>query len=255
MEEGEVAAMQTLGVVSRSWRVLLLAGLFVNLLASGIRACDAAAQTWEAPAEIRAAVEKFVLAALPAGLEKAQVNVEGPAPNLHFPRCAQLQAQGFGSADPYGTQTVKVSCSAPARWSLYVTVAVGVPQGVVVTAHALGAGHVLKADDLLTLQRDVASLPQGAVSDPAQVLGQVLRYGVGAGQSLTQEMLIGPQLVHYGQSVSVVAQGLGVRMVALGTAMEDGRQGQSILVRNAQSGKLLSGVVDAAGEVVVALGM
>ncbi|OZB48313.1 MAG: flagella basal body P-ring formation protein FlgA, partial [Thiomonas sp. 14-66-4] len=73
------------------------------------------------------------------------------------------------------------------------------------------------------------------------------------GQSITQSMLAGPQLVHDGQSVSLVAQGQGVRLVALGKAMENGRQGQTILARNVQSGRVVSGVVDASGQILVAM--
>jgi len=207
----------------------------------------------QSPASIRAAAEAFVRAGLPAGAARAKIEVQGPAPDLRFPLCTDLRTAYFGNPNPYGAQTVEVRCAAPQVWSLYLPVRVDQQQGVVVVARALQAGHVLSAADLTTVERDSAHLPPGAVSDAQTLVGQVLRYSVAAGQPLVQSMLTGPQLVHYGQPVSLVAQGMGVRLVALGQAMADGRVGQSVLVRNLQSGRVVSGVVDAQGQVVVPL--
>jgi len=227
----------------------LAAALLCVASAAAARAVPAA----ENPQTIRAVVEAFVRAGLPPALAQARIDVQGPAPGLRFPRCDDLRAQAFGSPNPYGAQTVEVRCSAPKAWSLYLPVRVDQQQDVVVAARALPAGHVLSAADLTTLRRDAAQLPPGAAGSAQALVGQVLRYGVAAGQTLTQAMLTGPVLVHYGQPVSLVAQGMGVRLVALGQAMGDGRAGQSVLVRNPQSGRVVSGVVDAQGQVVVPL--
>lgn len=207
----------------------------------------------ESAANIRQAVEDFVRQGLPAGAAKATVDVQGPAAGLRFPQCSDLRTAYFGAANPYGAQTVEVRCAAPQVWSLYLPVRVDRQQGVVVAARALQAGHALSAADLSTVQRDSTHLPPGAVSEAQLAVGQVLRYGVAAGQPIVQSMLTGPQLIHYGQPVSLVVQGMGVRLVALGQAMADGRVGQSVLVRNVQSGRMVSGVVDAQGQVVVPL--
>ncbi|MGA8009400.1 MAG: flagellar basal body P-ring formation chaperone FlgA [Thiomonas sp.] len=217
-----------------------------------------AATVWALPAvesasSLRATVEAFVRAGLPAGADKVKIAVQGPAPGLRFPHCSDLRTAYFGNTNPYGAQTVEVRCAAPQVWSLYLPVRVDQQQGVVVVARALQAGHALTTADLTTVERDAAHLPPGAMGDAKALVGQVLRYSVAAGQPLVQSMLTGPQLVHYGQPVSLVAQGMGVRLVALGQAMADGRVGQSVLVRNVQSGRVVSGVVDAQGQVVVPL--
>ncbi|OYV32075.1 MAG: flagella basal body P-ring formation protein FlgA, partial [Thiomonas sp. 20-64-5] len=162
----------------------------------------------QSPASIRAAVETFVRAGLPPAAAKAKIEVQGPAADLRFPQCADLRTAYFGNANPYGAQTVEVRCAAPQVWSLYLPVRVDQQQGVVVVARALQAGHVLSATDLTTVERDAAHLPPGAMNDAQAVVGQVLRYSVAAGQPLVQSMLTGPQLIHYGQPVSLVAQGM-----------------------------------------------
>jgi flagella basal body P-ring formation protein FlgA len=228
------------------------------LLACGVRLAvvpAAAAPAFEPAAAIRDAAARFVREQMPQALRAgARVDVQGPAPALHFPRCTQLAARAFGAASPFGAQTVEVSCAAPQRWSLYLPVRVDTLQGAVLALHALGAGHVIAPADLTVVPRDLSSLPAGALSDPRQAVGQVLSYGVAAGQVLSRDMLRGPRLIRYGQSVSLIASAPGMRLSALGVALQDGSQGQDIMVRNAQSGRVVHGVVGADGDVLVQVG-
>ena len=214
----------------------------------------AADARWESAQVLREAAQDYVRRHLPAGAATAAVRVRAGEVPAHFPRCAagRLSEQAFGNPNPYGAQTVELRCDAPQAWSVYLPVAVDWPQQVVVAAHALAPGHTLSDADLQVVQRDRTSLPPGAVQNESEATGRVLRRGVAAGQSITDDMLAGPQLVHYGQAVSLIAEGDGVRLVALGVALQDGSQGQSVLVRNAQSGKVVSGVVDANGDVIAA---
>lgn len=211
------------------------------------------AMVWEPADHIRDVAEQFVRGRLPASSRDVRISVQGPADGLRFPRCTQLHARDFGPSNPFGAQTIEVVCAAPQAWSLYLPVQVTQAQGAVVAARALSAGHVLTEADLTVVQRNLANLPSGALTEAKLAVGQVLQYSVAAGQSITQSMLAGPQIVHYGQSVSIVALGQGVRLVALGKAMEGGRQGQTILARNVQSGRVVSGVVDANGQILVAM--
>ncbi len=210
---------------------------------------------WESAETLRATAESFVRAHLPAGAARAGVRLHAGLLPARFPRCAagHLQAHAFGNPSPYGPQTVQVACDAPQAWSVYLPVSVDWPEQVVVASHALAPGHALSPSDLQLVQRDRASLPPGALQSEAQAEGRVLRLGVAAGQSITDSMLAGPRLIHYGQAVSLIAEGDGVRLVALGIALQDGSEGQTVLVRNAQSGKVVSGVVDSRGDVVAAL--
>ena len=249
------ASQQRFGLWRGMWCLLLVAFTGFGADSWGASMAEAAdAASWEPAASIRQVVEHFVRSRLPQQSQDARITVQGPAQGLHFPRCGHLQASDFGAANPFGAQTVQVACLAPRVWSLYLPVQVAWPQGAVVAARALGAGHVLTESDLALVQRDLSSLPAGVITKPAQAIGRVLQYGVAAGQSVTQGMLAGPQLIHYGQSVSLVALGQGVRLVALGTAMGNGRQGQTILARNVQSGKVVTGIVDGAGQIMVAMG-
>lgn len=238
-------------VVRRAGGALVMLAVVAGAAAS---AAPAAAR-WESPRTMSDAAEQFVRAHLPAGAAEQHVRVHAGEVAVRFPACApqHLLTLPFGNSSPYGPQTVQLRCEAPHSWSVYLQVDVDWPQQVVVAAHAISPGHTLGPADLQLLQRDRAGLPPGALQDESQAEGRVLRFGVAAGQSLTESMLSGPRLIHYGQAVSLIAEGDGVRLVALGIALQDGSQGQTVLVRNAQSGKVVSGVVDARGDVVAAL--
>ncbi|MGI8457721.1 MAG: SAF domain-containing protein [Propionibacteriaceae bacterium] len=56
---------------------------------------------------------------------------------------------------------------------------------VLVTARAVPAGRILAADDLSTVRWPRGQLPDGAVSDPAQVLGRPAVAAVPRGQTVT----------------------------------------------------------------------
>ncbi len=240
--------------------VAAFATLYVVPGVAAARAATASTSTsalsrWESPAAMSDAAERFVREHLPAGAAADHVRVRAGRIAARFPACAaqHLVALPFGNPSPYGAQTVQLRCEAPQVWSVYLQVSVDWPQQVVVAAHAISPGHTLEPSDLQVLERDRAGLPPGALQSESQADGRVLRFGVAAGQSITQSMLSGPRLIHYGQAVSLIAEGDGVRLVALGIALQDGSQGQTVLVRNAQSGKVVSGVVDARGDVVAAL--
>lgn len=233
----------------RAFPVGLLGALMVHCAsATGVPS------SFESVSAMRDRAADFVRDQLPPALRAtARINVQGPPPALHFPRCADLRAQRFGGGSLFGAQTVELRCVAPQRWSLYVPVQVATSQTALVALHALGAGHVLQAGDLTAAGLERNDLPAGAIGVSTQAVGQVLQYGVAAGQVITRAMLRGPRLVHSGQSVSLIALGEGVRLMALGVAMQDGSQGQNVMVRNAQSGRVVHGVVDAQGEVVTSI--
>ncbi len=251
------------GIAGRVGLVLVVLVVLLAALGCPARAhasaappsADSSSSRWESPAALSRAAEEFVRSHLPAEAAADHVRLHAGRVAARFPACApqRLLALPFGDPSPYGAQTVQLRCEGPRMWSVYLQVSVDWPQQVVVAAHAISPGHTLRPSDLQVLQRDRAGLPPGALQSESQADGRVLRFGVAAGQSITESMLSGPRLIHYGQAVSLIAEGDGVRLVALGIALQDGSQGQTVLVRNAQSGKVVSGVVDAHGNVVAAL--
>lgn len=131
----------------------------------------------------------------------------------------------------------RVSC-ASAGWQLYVPVTMRTAQKVVVAAHDLGAGRALKARDLrLVPARFVSGEAQYDAHALAAVIGRALAAPVGAGQPIALASLQGATMVRAGQEISVRVESRSVELKTMAVALQDGRIGQSILVKNPDSGR------------------
>ncbi|WP_248886189.1 flagellar basal body P-ring formation chaperone FlgA [Acidithiobacillus acidisediminis] len=209
------------------------------------------AMAGEGAASIKGAVMAFVQKHLPEAAVGSEIRVDVPATSVSFPTCTALQLAYFGYANPFGNQTVAVHCQSPQSWTLYVPVQIQQGRQILIAAHSLSAGTILSRADFDVSEANPGELSGTPVNTPEQVIGQRLRFGVMAGQPLLLSMLQSRNLVHAGQMVTVIAEGDGVRIATVAQAIEDGRDGQSILVRNVQSGRVLHAIVTSTGNVRV----
>ncbi|GAB2657057.1 SAF domain-containing protein [Prescottella soli] len=69
-----------------------------------------------------------------------------------------------------------------------------VGEPVVVAARDLTPGHVVTADDVRTVARSRADLPDAAVADPGAAVGRTVSSPVRGGEILTDVRLLGPRL-------------------------------------------------------------
>ena len=209
------------------------------------------AHAGEGMAAIHRAVTQFVRQHLPANARSSEIAVDVPAASVNFPACTRLQLGYFGYANPFGNQTVAVHCQNPQVWTLYVPVQIRQGSEILIAAHSLSADSILRAGDIAESMANPGELSGAPLHNPREAIGQRLRYGVMAGQPILRSMLQQPDLVHAGQLVTLVAQGDGVRIATTAEAIENGKEGQSILVRNVQSGRVLHAIVMRDGNVRV----
>lgn len=122
---------------------------------------------------------------------------------------------------------------------------VHVYEAVVVTARSLPAGQLLRAEDLLQQKQDVSDLSPGYLTDPLQAIGLEIKRTAGKGVVVTRAMLVKPLLVERQAQVYIVSQRGGVEIRTEGQALQDGREGELIRVKNLRSGRVVTGrVVD-----------
>jgi flagella basal body P-ring formation protein FlgA len=139
--------------------------------------------------------------------------------------------------------------SGGAPWTIYVPVQVTLRTVMLVARKPLFAEKVLTADDVAT--QDGESTRPDILTDPAQVVGKVLKQGIGAGQLIRQDMIREPYTVRQGQSVQVQVEGRGFRISTEGQAMGNAAEGQSVQIRTA-SGRFVAGTAGMDGTVRVA---
>jgi len=138
--------------------------------------------------------------------------------------------------------TIELRCQNAKPWHLYVQVRIIGTSSVVVAAHAIVVGSVLKATDLVVEQHDISELPPGFLDDPAIALGLTASRPISGGAFLTNQQLVAARAVQRGQSVTLVADlgGMSVRMA--GKALSDGLINQRVRVQNVSSGKIVEGI-------------
>lgn len=149
--------------------------------------------------------------------------------------------------------TVAVSCATP-RWTIYVPFTFTLWRPVVLAADFLRAGAVIKNTDL-TVRRELISAETGPVCfSERSVVGKVLNASVNAGAKIDPQNLVAPEIIHQGQRVTLEARFGNVRVRAEGIALNDGRVGSALLVRNTESSKVVTGVVQLDGSVLLTPG-
>ncbi|MFZ5511780.1 MAG: flagellar basal body P-ring formation chaperone FlgA [Pseudomonadota bacterium] len=202
------------------------------------------------PAEVKRVVEDFLriqTKGLPGAVSFTVGTID---PNNNLAPCPALEAFSNAGSRPWGRTSVGVRCLVEGGWTLYVPVQVKVVGDYLVTARALPRGHMVSAADLVARRGDLAELPAGVVTDPAQAVGKTLLVGLGSGQLLRSDALRARFVVQQGQTVKVLSRGQGFQVATEGRALNNAAEGQVVQVRTA-SGQTVSGIARAGGAVEV----
>ncbi len=202
------------------------------------------------PARINHAIENF-LRAQTAGLPgKASYNIGSIDPRVALPSCAALEIYLPPGARLWGTTALGVRCSAPAPWSIHVSVQVKVAGDYVVTARPLSQGQAVALADLATQNGDLTQLPAGIVTDPQLAVGKTLTASLTAGHPLRTDLLRSPVVVQQGQTVKLRSSGHGFQISADAKSLNNASDGQIAQVRTA-NGQTVSGIARTGGIVEI----
>ncbi len=212
-------------------------------------ACSLAAwgASQQSHAEIRAAIDDFVRTQLSDLPGKIMIKVGKIDRRITLAACPKLEPFTPPGGRLFGNTTVGVRCvSSSSSWTLFVPVQVKINTDLLVAVRPLQQGQVLRKEDI-AIQNGNLTDP-GILVDPAHAVGKVLKFGVGAGQALKQNMLRSPYSITEGQIVQIQVAGQGYRINYEGQALSNAAEGQSLRVR-AASGQVISGLAQADGSV------
>lgn len=159
---------------------------------------------------------------------------------------------------------VDVKCAGPLPWAIVVrTTATGgegapdaaeevpVQRSAVVLKHSVRKGEVLTPEGLAVHDFERALAP-GTYADPAELVGRRMAQSLGAGVPIRARHLERSWAVAEGAPVVIEMTLGGVTVSTTGEALENGQIGDSVSVKNLQSGKVVRGFVSA--EKTVSLG-
>lgn len=112
-------------------------------------------------------------------------------------------------------------------------------------------GYVLKASDIVVVEKLSDSFNDMFLRDPRQAVGKQLVRTVLKGQLLSRAMVREMPLVKKGQQIKILAENEHIKVTTLGRALQDGRAGDQIKVVNINSGKEILATVKGPAMVVV----
>lgn len=147
-----------------------------------------------------------------------------------------------------GNTSIGVRCNEKPGWSIYLQARINVSADMLVANRPLAQNTVLSINDF-SVQNGELGQP-GILTDPAQAVGKTLKFGIGAGQVLRQDMLRAPYVVLQGTTTDVRVSSTGISIRATGQALNNGAVGQSVQLRM-PSGQVISGIAMADGRVQV----
>ncbi|MGE0484855.1 MAG: flagellar basal body P-ring formation chaperone FlgA [Gammaproteobacteria bacterium] len=217
-------------------------------------ATSAAAAAIHDLADIEHAVRQFVATSAIADGD-VEANIGRLDPRLRLPRCSTaLDARFPHARRANGPVSVEVRCSGDKPWSLYVPVTLTRYAEVVVTTRPVARGQVVATDDLALARRRLDGTRADFLGTPAEAAGQVARRNLAAGEIVGANQLERPRLVRRGDRVTLSSGHGGISVNVRGEALADGGAGERIRVRNLSSARVVEGIVNADGVVVVGRG-
>lgn len=190
-------------------------------------------------AAIRQAAAEFIQAKTLGMPGKIAIKVDEVDSRLSLTPCAQLEAFLPAGAQLLGKTSIGMRCNDKNGWSIFVPAAITVTINMLVSSKPLQQGQVLAAGDFNMRSGELNQ--QGVLTDETQALGKVMKFSIGAGQLIKQDMLRPPYVVTQGQTVQLISSGGGITIRTEGKALNNAADGQTAQVK-IPSGQVISGI-------------
>jgi flagellar basal body P-ring formation protein FlgA len=114
---------------------------------------------------------------------------------------------------------------------------------VAVISQVLATKHILTQEDLHFEKLDTSKLSPGYITDITKVLGMETRRGLQNGTPLNIYMLEKPIIIKQLAMINIISNVNGIVVKTSGQALQDGREGNVIRVKNVSSNRIITGKV------------
>ena len=195
--------------------------------------------------------EQFVLSQLDPNSNKTIDVIAMPIDKrVQIPICTStLTFSSSPEALSQSNVTVKAQCSEN-DWYIFMVVKATETQPVVVISSAVSPGSLLTVDNVHVVNMNKKRLRRSTFSDIKDVLGARIKRRVSAGRPVDPNNLC---YVCKGDSVTISAGTPNMRVKTNGVALEDGRMGETIQVKNRRSNKKIHARVFRTGQVEISI--
>jgi flagella basal body P-ring formation protein FlgA len=144
-----------------------------------------------------------------------------------------------------GLQNFLLAAQSPGKEQVrtWVRAEIRLYEDVLVSLRPIGRDRAIVPDDLRVERRDIGTLSARPLSAKRQILGKLATRAIGINEILTEPMVAAPKVIERGNALTLVYETAALKIEAPGRALEDGRIGDVIPVKNPSSGKIVEGKI------------
>ncbi len=185
--------------------------------------------------------ESYVAANITTSLDsQVEIKAKPLDTRILVPACpVAMEAHSSPESLRQTNVTVRVGCPSN-NWFHYLNVQVTQLQNVVVVRDSLAPGAIITPDNVDLVKIDKRRLRGGTFADIQDVVGARLKRRLRDGTPVTSSMLC---YVCKGDAIVITASLSGLEIKTTGIAQQDGNIGDTILVRNRKSQKMINAQV------------
>ncbi|MBI4522649.1 MAG: flagellar basal body P-ring formation protein FlgA [Deltaproteobacteria bacterium] len=194
---------------------------------------------------VQATLRQYVLERVPWQPEQVQVSVRPfMPPQLPEGQLALRVVKANETIVP-GSHNflLQVSIGQEERARLWVRADIAVFADVVVTSRPFARFETITSGDVRLERRELNSASMRAFTRLDEVVGKQAARAIGVNEVLSSITIEVPRVVLRGGSITLVYESSGLRLETPGRALDDGRLGDVIKVKNHSSGKVLDGKI------------
>jgi flagella basal body P-ring formation protein FlgA len=226
--------------------IFIILTLFFVLFAPGH-----AEQRTQSHASINEAVKNFIAKKINTTAEY-EISLIPIDSQLKLPECAE-PLEAFTTIDliKAGRNSIGIRCNAEKKWSIFTSSVIKFYQQVLVLSKPIQRGEIITSQHLSLEKRDVSNLRDDFFTETGQVENKQAIRQTQAGAILSLRNFVDPKLIKRGDKViiSAIQPAFAIRMS--GIAVMDGTKGQSIRIKNQNSGRIINATVVGSGLVAV----
>lgn len=159
-------------------------------------------------------------------------------------KASKIQAEILGAAVG-GKMPVRISAFNNSDLSarFLATAIVDDWKAVPIVRGRLDKGSVIRNEDVQIIRANLASLPQDITLNVGEVVGRRAIRSLQSGEAIRKSDIDMPPVIEKGKVVSMIFSSGGFTAKATGIALEDGREGDKIELKNDRSQKVVKGKI------------
>jgi len=216
--------------------------LFINAFNSSVTAATSLHN------EIKEQILKDIFKIHPTASINIAFNL--PKTQKKYANCKNFYLPAVKNIPPGGRISLRLTCKHP-NWSTYLSIKSSISYPVATAIMHINKGQKISPENMTFMQSDISKIGRGYFTNPRHLLGKQAKRMIKSSTIISPYMLDEPILIRKGDAVLIQAGSAGLNISTLGTALQNGKKGRQIRVKNNRSGKIIKAYVLAVGKVTI----